>query len=151
MNLHTEDIVFSDPSIIDFLFSYRKGWLLYSPVFLLIIPGLYFLYRDQRKLFWPIVGFLAVYIYTMSSWECWWFASSFGSRAMVETYPLIVILIAIVIKSLSGLTSKLLVGSFFTRYNGAQCYSKRSVKVVLPEHIPYVQTALLVHIRKTKH
>jgi len=39
-NLHTEDIVLVDPNLFDFLFSYRKGWLIYSPLFILISFGL---------------------------------------------------------------------------------------------------------------
>lgn len=112
LNIHTEDIVLSDPHILDFLFSYRKGWILYSPVFLLIVPGLYYLFKNKNKLFWPIATFLATHIYIMSAWESWWFASSFGSRAMVETYPIIAILLAQLVYSLRAFITKLVVAFF---------------------------------------
>lgn len=94
-NLHSERIVLSDPNIIDFLFSYKKGWLLYSPLFLLILPGLYILYKQNRSLFWSFILFIPFYIWVMSSWECWWYASSYGSRVMVDIYPLLIILVGL--------------------------------------------------------
>ena len=80
-----------DPHILDFLFSYKKGWLLYSPVFLLLIPGFIQLYKRRKDLFWPIFGSALLAIWIFASWECWWFAASFGSRAMVDLYPLLVL------------------------------------------------------------
>jgi hypothetical protein len=88
-NLHTENIVLTDPNLFDFLFSYRKGWLIYSPIFLLLAPGFFLLYRHINSLFWGIALTLSAYIYVMSSWECWWYASSFGSRVMTDIYPLL--------------------------------------------------------------
>lgn len=94
-NLHSEDIVLSDPNLIDFLFSYKKGWLLYSPVFLIAIHGFYVLHKRSTGMFWAILLFLPMYIWVMSSWECWWYAQSFGSRVMVDIYPVLAILIGL--------------------------------------------------------
>ena len=91
LNMHVEEIVIVDPHILDFLFSYKKGWLLYSPVFLLLIPGFIQLYKRRKDLFWPIFGSALLAIWIFASWECWWFAASFGSRAMVDLYPLLVL------------------------------------------------------------
>lgn len=90
-NMHVEEVVLSDPHIADFLFSYKKGWLLYTPVFLLLIPGLIQLYRKQKEVFWGIITSLVACIWVFASWECWWYAASFGSRAMVDLYPLLVV------------------------------------------------------------
>ena len=92
-NLHTEEIIIIDPKTIDFLFSYKKGWLLYSPLFILIVFGFIHIYKSNRRYFWAFFGFTALYIYIMSSWECWWYAASFGSRVMVDIYPLLALLI----------------------------------------------------------
>ena len=94
-NLHTEEIILSDPNTIDFLFSYKKGWLLYSPIFLLLIPSFIFLYRKQRTFYWATFTFFVLYIYVMSSWECWWYAASYGSRVMIDIYPVFILIIAI--------------------------------------------------------
>ena len=91
LNMHVEEVIITDPHIFDFLFSYKKGWLLYSPVFLLLIPGFVMLYRQRKALFWPVFGSVLLLIWIFASWECWWFAASFGSRAMVDLYPLLVL------------------------------------------------------------
>jgi hypothetical protein len=107
LNMHVEEIVIIDPHIMDFLFSYKKGWLLYSPVFLLLIPGFIKLYKQHRQLFWGIVGSVLLAVWIFASWECWWFAASFGSRVMVDLYPLLVLPLgfAIVYLGKSKLTS----------------------------------------------
>ncbi len=89
LNLHTEDIALSDPNLLDFLFSYRKGWLLYSPLFLLLPIGWWLMYQKDRVLFAATLSFSVLYIYVMSSWECWWYAASFGQRVMVDVYPIL--------------------------------------------------------------
>lgn len=92
-NLHTEEIIIIDPNIFEFLFSYKKGWLVYSPIFLLLILGFYQLKKKNSILFWSILVFTCTYIYVMSSWECWWYAYSFGSRVMVDIYPILALVI----------------------------------------------------------
>ena len=91
LNMHVEEVVMIDPHVFDFLFSYKKGWLLYSPVFLLLIPGFVQLYRQRKDLFWAILGSTLLAIWIFASWECWWYAASFGSRVMVDLYPLLIL------------------------------------------------------------
>lgn len=93
VNLHNESIVLSDPKILDFLFSFKKGWLLYTPVFLLIPLGLKDAFKTETRLAFSILLLTLASIYIFSSWECWWFAESFGSRVMQEIYPVLAILI----------------------------------------------------------
>ena len=97
MNLHTEDIVLTDPNFWNFLFSYRKGWLLYTPIFLLIIPGFIYLYRNNKNIFWALLSFVIIDIYVLCSWECWWYAASYSSRVMIDSYPLLAIIIGFAI------------------------------------------------------
>lgn len=40
-------------------------------------------------LFYATLSFSVIYIYVMSSWECWWYAASFGQRVMVDIYPIL--------------------------------------------------------------
>lgn len=91
LNMHVEEVVVADPHVTDFLFSYKKGWLLYSPLFLLLIPGFFQLYKRRKELFWPVLGSTLLLIWIFSSWECWWYAASFGSRAMIDLYPLLIV------------------------------------------------------------
>ncbi|MDX2362135.1 MAG: hypothetical protein QNK23_15110 [Crocinitomicaceae bacterium] len=113
LNLHSEEIILVDPHISDFLFSYKKGWLLYSPIFLITIIGFIYLYTKERSLFWASLAFSVVYIYIMSSWECWWYAASYGSRVMVDIYPLLAIAIGGALMSLGNSTIKKIIGGLF--------------------------------------
>ncbi|MCR9172020.1 MAG: glycosyltransferase family 39 protein [bacterium] len=113
LNLHTEDIVLSDPNLSDFLFSYRKGWLLYSPLFLITPIGFWLMYRKRRTLFWATLSFTVLYIYVMSAWECWWYAHSFGQRVMVDIYPILAIPLVFVIDALKTRVKQITAGLFF--------------------------------------
>lgn len=87
-NLHSESFSFLDPYTLKFLFSYRKGWLLYTPVMIFCLPGFYFLYKQRRDIWLPLTCFFLINVYVLSSWECWWYAASFGQRPMVESYAM---------------------------------------------------------------
>ena len=113
-NMHTEEIILIDPNIVDFLFSYKKGWLLYSPIFILLPIGFYHLYQNSRNLFWASITFTFAYILVMSSWECWWYASSFGSRVMTDIYPLLVLVIGSVIIASNTLKRKIVLYIFIS-------------------------------------
>lgn len=91
LNLHVEEIILIDPHLSDFLWSYKKGWLTYTPFFLLLIPGFYMLWKQHRKLFFALFPVTLLMIWVFASWECWYYASSFGSRVMVDLYPLLII------------------------------------------------------------
>jgi len=75
---------FDNPHLLDFLFSYRKGWFVYTPLMLFAVLGLIPLYRVKRGLFYAIVPYLAIMIYVFSSWWSWWTGGSFGIRSMVD-------------------------------------------------------------------
>lgn len=111
-NLHTEDIVLTDPNLWQFLFSYRKGWLLYSPVFILAIIGMYFSFKRKDQFFWPVAVFFLLYVWVLSSWECWWYAWSFGSRAMVDIYPMIALFFIAILSAAQKNYQKGLIGIF---------------------------------------
>ncbi|MCD4694686.1 MAG: hypothetical protein K8S16_00490 [Bacteroidales bacterium] len=76
------------PQIIKQLFGYRKGWLVYSPLMSLTFIGLYFLYKDNKRFFWPTLIFLATNLYMISSYYSWWFGGGFGIRAYIDSYAL---------------------------------------------------------------
>jgi hypothetical protein len=72
------------PHFNDFIFSFRCGWLIYSPLFFLAILGFFFL--KNMKIGWlPIVLFSIVNLYIVCAWDIWWY----GARAMVQSYPIL--------------------------------------------------------------
>nr|WP_294862424.1 hypothetical protein [uncultured Fluviicola sp.] len=97
LNMHIEEVIIVDPHIFDFLFSYKKGWLLYSPVFILLVPGFIQLFKQQKELFWGVFITFVLCVWIFCSWECWWYAASFGSRAMIDLYPLLIVPVGLAI------------------------------------------------------
>jgi hypothetical protein len=82
---------FGNPQIWNILFSWRKGWLLYTPVMIFAIFGLPVLWKSYRKFFIPVLVFLILNIYILSSWWDWWFGGGFGLRAFIDMYGVMAI------------------------------------------------------------
>lgn len=89
-----ETFDFTNPHIINGLFSYKKGWLVYSPLFVFLLPGFYFLYHKSSQLCWSILLFFAVYVYVVFSWWAWAYGGCFGARAMIDIYPVLALPLA---------------------------------------------------------
>lgn len=86
-----ERFFFNDPKIVQVLFSYRKGWLVYTPVMILSVIGFFFLKRYARAFVIGIPLFFILNLYIVASWWCWWYGGSFGMRALIDSYPLMII------------------------------------------------------------
>lgn len=82
-----ESFYFLNPHIIDSLFSFRKGWFIYTPIMALSILGIIWLRRYHLKqMSVAITVYLVFNIWILSSWWCWWWGGSLGNRAMIESY-----------------------------------------------------------------
>lgn len=92
-----EKFFFSDPKVFDFLFSYRKGWFVYTPLMVLSIFGFIFLKNRAKEFQLAIPLFIGLVIYMLSSWWCWWYGGSMGMRAMTQYYALLAIPLALFI------------------------------------------------------
>ena len=80
------------PHIADFLFSFRKGWLLYTPLMVFTLFGIPLLWRHHREAFWAVLVFLIADLWVISAWSCWWYAGgSFSSRSLVPAYVVLAI------------------------------------------------------------
>ncbi len=89
---------FLSPHIWDGLFSFRKGWLIYSPVFFIALLGFIQLYREERRWFWALTLFTVINIYIVLSWHIWWYASSYGMRALIQSYAILAIPMALFVR-----------------------------------------------------
>ncbi len=105
-----EGFEFANPHWIEFLFSFRKGALIYSPILFLSIAGAIVLVRKNR--FQTISGILFSIglIYLLSSWWNWYYGPSFGQRPLVEFYAFSGILIAYFINFLNSKWAQISVG-----------------------------------------
>lgn len=81
-----EKINLLTPHIINVCFSYKKGWLLYTPLMIFAIIGFVQLYKKHTSLFFPIFLFFIFNAYLISCWDCWWYGGSFAQRPFVESY-----------------------------------------------------------------
>jgi hypothetical protein len=97
-NNHVEGFDFFRPFTFRFLFSYKKGWLLYTPLMIFALIGFITLFRKNRKLFYPFFISFLLYLWFISSWECWWYAGSFGQRSIVQSYGMLAIPLAFFIE-----------------------------------------------------
>jgi hypothetical protein len=91
---------FLNPQVINGLFSYRKGWLIYTPVMILSVAGLFQLKRSVFPLYMPTVLFFILNVYVVFSWWCWWYGGSFGSRVMIDMYGIAAVPMAIIVDKL---------------------------------------------------
>ena len=104
-----ERFYFNNPHIIDWLFSFRKGWLIYSPIMIFSLIGFYYLRKDNKPFFTSFLVFTLIYFYLVFSWWCWWYGGSFGQRALIDIYPILAIPIAAFVanlKSTAGIKKK---------------------------------------------
>jgi hypothetical protein len=94
-----ESFFFSDPRIIETLFSFRNGLLIYSPVLILAFTGLFFLKNRLKELHGTVLITSLLFIYILSSWWCWWYIG-FGNRAFIDIFGLLAIPFAVTIEKL---------------------------------------------------
>lgn len=87
------------PHTLDYLFSFRKGWLLYTPLMILSLIGLFkFSKRKELPFGFGLIVFSIINIYLLSSWTNWWYAESFGQRSIVQSYPVYIICLGFLLK-----------------------------------------------------
>lgn len=86
------------PHFKSYMFSTRSGWLMYTPLLLFSFLGLIpFLKYGENKVMVFLFFFLSLYI--TSAWDIWWYGGS-GGRAMIQSYPVILIPFATLIERL---------------------------------------------------
>ena len=112
---------FDAPMISDGLFSYRKGWFVYTPAATFFIVGFVLLYRYQRQLFLPILVWFLIHIYITFSLCIWWYGGSFGMRALIQGTALLALNMALlydfVIRNFRYFFWVVLLGFYFIRLN----------------------------------
>lgn len=71
------------------LFSYRAGWLTYSPAMGFALIGMYFLAKKHTELFPTAIFYFLINLYIVSAWAIWWYGGSLGMRALVQSAALL--------------------------------------------------------------
>jgi hypothetical protein len=89
-----EKFNWSHPHPIDFLFSYKKGLFVYTPLAFISLLGLCQLYKQGKFQFYTLIIFLIIMLYVLSAWWSWWYGGSFSSRVSIEYYIVLALLIS---------------------------------------------------------
>lgn len=92
-NYSNERAYFNHPQIILGLFSYRNGWLLYTPLMSFALLGIFIMYKKMKNFFLGSLVYISLTTYIVLSWWCWWY-SGFGNRAFIDSYSLLSIPLA---------------------------------------------------------
>lgn len=87
----SEGFFWSDPQILNVFFSFKKGLFVYTPILIFVIPGFYFMFRKNKMLFVPILHYFLINSYLICSWWDWAYGGSFGMRAFIHSYAVLVI------------------------------------------------------------
>lgn len=87
----------TNPQVYNILFSYKKGWFVYTPIIFIAFLGIFLLRKRMKEAFWPILIFTILNIYVQSSWWSWWFGGGFGLRAFIDSYGILAIPLAVVL------------------------------------------------------
>ncbi len=84
------------PHIIDFTFSYKCGWLMYTPLMIFGFLGIIPLIKYKINTY-AIISFIFINYYILTAWDIWDFGGSSG-RAMVQSYVVFAFTIAAFLK-----------------------------------------------------
>ena len=95
-----EGFVWSRPHLFEVLLSYKKGWFVYTPVMLLALAGFWLLWKQKREAFGALSLFFLINLYIVAAWAVWWYTASFGHRAFVQSYALMVVPLGFVVAAI---------------------------------------------------
>lgn len=74
------------------LFSWRKGWFIYTPLMLIAVAGIAFLRNNFERITFLLA--LLMIIWVIASWQLWTYGGSLGMRPMIDHYALMAIPLA---------------------------------------------------------
>jgi len=96
-----EGLNLTTPHIIDFLFSYRKGFFIWAPLMFFSLLGLKSLFKNGVYKFVSWFAFILFVVYILSSWWNWYYGGSFGSRVMIDYLAFFAIPLALLLQKSS--------------------------------------------------
>lgn len=93
---------FNKPHLLDVLFSYKKGWLLYTPVMIFSLVGCWFLVRRRKDVALALLFYLCISFYIIASWTEWWYGAAFSCRPIITSYPILGITLGLFFEAISS-------------------------------------------------
>ncbi len=84
-----EHFVFDSPQVLPFLFSFRKGVFIYTPILIFALFGMKTFYKTNKGIFWSTLILMCLTVYLLSSWWAWSYGICWGMRPMIDYYALL--------------------------------------------------------------
>lgn len=108
---NNEGFQFLSPNILDGILSYRKGWLVYSPIMIIPLLGVIMLVTKRRfDWFWAVFSFTVINIYIIFSWWSWWYGGGLGARPLIESYAFLALPFAYFLNWINEKTTRRVLG-----------------------------------------
>ncbi len=73
--------------IVRVLFGIGRGFFIFSPILILAIPGLYYLYRENKKKAGLILSIFTAFVLFNATYVTWYGGAVFGSRYLLAVIP----------------------------------------------------------------
>ena len=103
-----ERFYFNKPHMISILFGFRKGFFVYTPLIGLSFITLFINYKAQLWRIYSFVLFFLILTYMLSCWWSWWYGGSFGLRAYIDFYPVLILPLGLALQSISKFWNRIL-------------------------------------------
>jgi len=97
-----EHYYFLKPMVLKGLFGFQKGWFIYTPLMMIIFPGVYFMYKRVPELKWSLIFVTLLYVYITLCWWNWWYGGSFGQKSLIPLYAMLAVPIACFVSKALG-------------------------------------------------
>lgn len=106
-----ETFQFEEWNGLKMLFSFERGWFIYSPVFILGVIGLILLWRKSK--FLSIYSLTSIFslILIYGFWPAWWAGGSYGHRFLIPAMPFAALGIAYLLTKLKKENLEIIVQS----------------------------------------
>ena len=97
------------------LFSFKNGWLIYTPLMIFLVAGFYMLGEKNKKIYYPVFFLFLVNFFYFSSWSSFHSHVNLGFQALVPTYVILSIPIGYLLSYIldRGIFSKIFAGLVF--------------------------------------
>ena len=139
----------TQPEVLNLLFSLRHGLFTWTPCFLLAVAGLPFLVRRDRFVGWTTIAMLALAVYVNAVVWDWWAGEAFGARRFIGYSAFFALGLAALLsrppfKQRPGLVAA--IGSAFVVYNVLFLLQYQVFMRGMRDLVPYPETAKQVFV-----
>ena len=92
------------PHVLNYFFSFATGWLVYQPLFFLLLPATFLLIKNKPDGWLALLIFAIFNTYVVTAWDYW----MYGGRAMIQSYPVLGIVLGVFIQKIFSRKCKML-------------------------------------------